>query len=148
MSEQFKGFEVKTYPAYSSICRAGESENDLYIIHVGTILVCVNKGSEITPLAYLSDGEYFGELSFFDHKERSAHAVAITETKLIKIPFHEVQGVMPDWLILLAEAVTKKIRHSDEVVRQKGIKRQNAQSIKPLSIEDQRTIYKILDIQS
>jgi CRP-like cAMP-binding protein len=144
MSEALHGFELKTYPPYSAICRAGETDTDLYIIASGTILVCVNKGSEVTPLAYLSEGEYFGELSFFDRQTRSANAVAITETKLIKIPFKEVKGVMPDWLIRLAEAITKKIRHSDEVIRQKGIKRQNAQTIKPLSIEDQRSINKIL----
>ncbi len=144
MSEQLSGQDILTFKPYSVVCRAGAEDNDLYIIVSGTLLVCVNKGTEVTPLAYLSDGEYFGELSFFDHEPRSAHAIAITETQLIKIPFQEVKGIMPDWLILLAEAITQKIRHSDEVIRLKGIKRQNAQTIKPLSIEDQRSINQIL----
>jgi CRP-like cAMP-binding protein len=144
MGQELHGFEIINYAPNTAICRAGETDTDLYIIASGTILVCVNKGSEISPLAYLSEGEYFGELSFFDRQPRSANAVAITETKLIKIPYKEVSGIMPDWLIRLAEAITKNIRISDELIRQKGIKRQNAHSIKPISLEDQRTIYKIL----
>ena len=48
------------------LCLEGEFDHDLYFVHKGELLVCVLKGSQITPLAHLEAGEYFGEMSFFD----------------------------------------------------------------------------------
>ena len=48
------------------LCREGDEDIDLYIIHEGKLLICGLKGSQVTPLAYLEAGEYLGELSFFD----------------------------------------------------------------------------------
>jgi len=126
------------------ICLAGEQEFDLYIIHSGKLLICVNKGSQITPLAYLNAGEYLGELSFFDKKERSAHVICVEDTSLIKIPDTELEKQFPRWLSTLAKEVTSKLRHSDEVIRKKGIRKQNVDTIKPLSIDEQRDVYQTI----
>jgi CRP-like cAMP-binding protein len=45
---------------------ADEMKNDLYIIRKGKVMVFVQKGTQIIPVAYLDRGEYIGELSFFD----------------------------------------------------------------------------------
>jgi CRP/FNR family transcriptional regulator, cyclic AMP receptor protein len=120
------------------ICRAGDEESDLFIVHSGKLLVFVVNGTQITPLAYLTDGEYLGELSFFDHKPRSAYVVAVEETTLIQIPTEELDRQFPPWLILMARHITKKLRETDELIRKKGLRKQNVETIKPLSIEEQR----------
>lgn len=127
------------------VCVAGDSEVDLYKIRSGRLMVFVNDGTKITPLAYLGDGEYLGELSFFDHEPRSAHVVALSPTTLIKIPVHELEKQAPAWLITMATHVAKKIRRADELIRKKGIRRQNVESIKPLSMEEQRHYYKLIE---
>jgi CRP-like cAMP-binding protein len=126
------------------LCAAGDTENDLFIIHSGKIMVFVNDGTKVTPIAYLGPGEYLGELSFFDNQPRSAHAIAIEASSLIRIPVSEIDRQFPRWLITIAQSITGKIRGADELIRKKGIRRQNVESIKPLTIDEQRHFYKIL----
>jgi len=131
------------------ICAAGEKDYDLFMVHKGKLLVFVNDGTKITPLAHIGAGEYIGELSFFDKQTRSAHIVCIEDSTLIQIPVEEIEKQFPPWMVLLAQNLTKKIRHADELIRKKGIRKQNVDTIKPLSIEEQRHYYKILqDYQS
>jgi CRP/FNR family cyclic AMP-dependent transcriptional regulator len=126
------------------VCAAGEEKHDLYIIHSGKLMVFVTKGTQVTPVAYLEGGEYLGELSFFDGMPRSAHVVAIEDSSLIKIPSEELGKQFPNWLITLAKSITSKLRHTDEVIRTKGIRKKNVETINALSIEEQRHYYQLL----
>ncbi|GAB4012381.1 MAG: hypothetical protein Fur0010_08170 [Bdellovibrio sp.] len=126
------------------ICAAGEHDYDLFMVHKGKLLVFVNDGTKITPLAYIGSGEYLGELSFFDKQTRSAHVICVEDSTLIQIPVEELDKQFPSWLVLLAQNLTKKIRKADELIRKKGIRKQNVETIKPLTIEEQRYFYKVL----
>ena len=123
------------------VCAAGEHDSSLYIIHSGKLLVFVTDGTKVTPLAYLGDGEYLGELSFFDGQPRSAHVICIEDTTLIEVPVTEKAKQFPPWLITMAQSITHKLRASSEMIRQKGIRKMNVETIKPLSIEEQRSYY-------
>lgn len=120
------------------VCKAGDDNADLFIIHSGKLLVFVVNGTQVTPLAYLGAGEYLGELSFFDRQKRSAYVAAVEPSTLIQIPTEELERQFPPWLILMARRITQKLRDTDELIRKKGIRKQNVDSIKPLSIEEQR----------
>ena len=126
------------------VCAAGENDSSLYIIHSGKLLVFVTDGTKVTPLAYLGEGEYLGELSFFDGETRSAHVICVEDTSLIEIPVSEIDKQFPPWLVTIAQSITQKLRSSSELIRQKGIRRKNVESIKPLSIEEQRDYYRFL----
>ncbi|MBT3584460.1 MAG: cyclic nucleotide-binding domain-containing protein [Halobacteriovoraceae bacterium] len=126
------------------VCTAGDSECDLYIIHSGKLLVFVNEKSKITPLAFLGPGEYLGELSFFDGQSRSAHVVCVEDASLIKVPVTELNKQFPDWLITLAKSITTKLRKTGELIRVKGIRKQNVESMKALSIEEQTHYFQII----
>jgi CRP/FNR family transcriptional regulator, cyclic AMP receptor protein len=126
------------------VCAAGEHDSSLYIIHSGKLLVFVNDGTKVTPLAYLNAGEYLGELSFFDGQPRSAHVICVEDTTLIEIPISELPKQFPSWLITMAKSITRKLRDSSELIRQKGIRKKNVETIKPLSIEQQRDYFQAL----
>ncbi|MCP4914749.1 MAG: cyclic nucleotide-binding domain-containing protein [Oligoflexia bacterium] len=126
------------------ICSAGEHDHDLYIIHKGKLLVFVNNGTKITPLAFLGPGEYIGELSFFDKEPRSAHVICVEPSTLIRIPVTEKEKQFPRWLETIAISITHKLRKTGELVRQKGIRKQNVETMKPLTIEEQRHYYQKL----
>ena len=143
MSDVLDNFS-QTIPANSVICKEGDLTKDLYIIVSGKLLVCSRNNTMVTPLAYLSDGDYFGEFSFFDNQARSADLITVKETKLLKIPQAELKKQFPRWLILMSKGLTHKLRTFNSVVRSKGIKRKNVETIKPLSIEEQREIYSII----
>lgn len=126
------------------VCKEGDLTKDLYLIIEGKLMVCSRAGHMVTPLAYLEAGSYFGEFSFIDNFTRSADVIAVEETKLIKIPQAELKKNFPRWLIICSKSMTKKLRLLDEVIRDKGIKKVNVDSIKPLSIEEQREYFEIL----
>jgi CRP/FNR family cyclic AMP-dependent transcriptional regulator len=145
MNEQISGPLNLNLKAGELVCCAGQQDYDLYIIHTGKLLIYVNEGTKVTPLAYLGAGEYLGELSFFDHKPRSAHVATLEPTTLIQVPVDELGKQFPEWLITIAQNITSKLRRTGDVIRQKGIRKQNVESIKPLSIDEQRHYYQLVE---
>jgi CRP/FNR family cyclic AMP-dependent transcriptional regulator len=124
---------------------ADEKDKDLYIIQSGEVMVFVQKGSEIIPIAYLGKGEYIGELSFFDDEPRSASIMCMESTQLKKICASDLNEHFPKWLKTIGLQLTRKIREGDELIRSKGIRKKNLESIKPLSIEEQTRCFKLVD---
>lgn len=141
---QVSGPLTKQVKVGEMICAAGERNSDLFIIHSGKLLVFVTDGTKVTPLAFLNAGEYMGELSFFDQEPRSAHVVCVEDSTLIQIPVSEVNKQFPPWLVTIAHSITKKLRDSSNLIRQKGIRKKNVETMKPLSIEEQRSYYQSL----
>lgn len=125
------------------LCRAGDEDRDLYQIREGKMLVFVLKGSQVTPLAELCEGEYVGELSYFDQQPKSAYVVATEKTVLSKMPEDLLEKHFPPWLKTLAVHITRKMRATDELIGKKGIKKKKVDGIKPLSIEEQSHYYKL-----
>jgi len=124
---------------------AGDEGNDLYIIEKGRVMVFVQKGSEIIPVAYLGVGEYIGELSFFDTRNRSASIICTEDSLFLKIPAEEINKSCPPWMKHIGQQLTKKIRSGDELIRSKGIRKKNVEGIKALSIEEQSHCFKLVE---
>ena len=126
---------------------AEESEKDLFIIERGEVMVFVQKGSQIIPLAYLGSGEYIGELTFFDQGNRSASIICTQDSDFIKISVEQLHQDCPTWIKIIGTQLTKKIREGDELVRAKGIRKKNVEGIKPLSIQEQSYCFKLVDLK-
>ena len=126
------------------LCREGDVETDLYILLKGQLLVCVRKGTSVIAVATLGEGEYIGELSFFDNLPRGADIVALTTCQLVKIPAQDIRTSFPQWITNMGKVLATKLRLQDDVIRQKGVKKAKVESIKPLSIDEQRYYHKIL----
>lgn len=144
MSPNLKGPLTQNFNKDQVVFLGGSPENELFYIHSGKIMICVLKGSQITPLSYLSAGEFLGELSFFDGEPRSATVIAVEESSLIAIPVSEKTKQFPEWLLKLAQSLTKKIRYNDELIRKHGIRKRQVETIKPLSIEEQTHYYQVI----
>ena len=110
MTTEINGGLTVNYKKNEVICAAGENIFDLYIVTKGKLIVIVNKGSQITPLAFIDKDEYLGELSYFDKLPRSAHVVCTEDATLIRIPDVELNRQMPRWLSTLAKNITTRIR--------------------------------------
>ena len=126
------------------LCREGDRETDLYIVLAGSLLICVRKGTQVTAVATLAKGEFMGELSFFDNLPRGADVIASEETRLLRIPASEIRASFPFWISIVGKQLASKIRLHDDVIRQKGVKKSKVETIKPLSIEEQRHYNKLL----
>lgn len=132
----------------SVICHEGDPSTDLYFLKSGKLLVCTLAGTEVKTLARIGPGEFIGELSFFDGRPRSSHVVTLEKSKLIQIPKNEIFSALPQWYQQIGQNLTKKIRLLDHVIHETNIRRFSSEDQKPLSIEEQRTIYELLTQRS
>ncbi len=126
---------------------AEENEKDLFVIESGEVMVFVQKGSQIIPVAYLGAGEYIGELTFFDEGKRSASIICTQDSEFIKISVDQLHQHCPAWMKTIGMQLTRKIREGDELIRSKGIRKKNVEGIKPLSIEEQSYCFKLVDLK-
>lgn len=129
---------------YSVVCRENDLESDLYYIQSGVLLICTREGSRVTPLAYIREGEYFGELSFIDKLPRSADVITLESTNMLKFDSTELNSQFPKWLLVVIKQMTKKIRLYNNVINSNGIRRKGVETIAPLEIDEQRAIMDIL----
>ena len=92
----------------------------LYMIKEGKVKICVNSpdGQEVS-LAVLGKGEYFGEFALLDGLPRSTDAVALERVEcytLQRSDFHNAILNNPKIAILVLEALTKRLRITDQMV--------------------------------
>jgi CRP/FNR family transcriptional regulator, cyclic AMP receptor protein len=84
--ERFAQFmEVEKVPQWSVIVKQGEYGDSMYFILEGELRVRMNVMGKETILATLTAGEFFGDISLFDHGPRSADVVANTDSLVVKI---------------------------------------------------------------
>lgn len=136
---------TKNLKANQILFLADSDEKDLYFIKSGKVLVFVQNGSQITPIAYINENEFIGELSFFDNSKRSASIMTMSDSEIVKISSDELHKFIPKWLQQVGSKLSKKIRNNDEIIRAKGLRKTKVESIKPLSIEEQTKIYKLVE---
>src|ERR1041385_7924761 len=80
-------FQIRTRPAGAILVAEDEAGDAMYIIADGQAKVALfgENGREIT-LSVLRPGDFFGEMSLFDGRPRSANVVAMTATTLLCLP--------------------------------------------------------------
>ena len=84
--QRFADFmEVEKVPQWSVIVKQGESGDTMYLILQGELRVRINDLGKETILATLGAGEFFGDISLFDHGPRSADVIANMDSILLKI---------------------------------------------------------------
>lgn len=108
--------EQKRYPAKSTIIHAGEIGDTLYYIVSGTLTVLVEdeSGREMI-LAYLSEGEFFGELGIYDEQDRtrSAFVKARTDCEVGELSykrFLELAKIYPSLMHAVDGQVAERLR--------------------------------------
>lgn len=105
----------RRYPAKSTIIYAGDKSDSLYYIVKGSVTVLIedDDGHEMI-VAYLNDGDFFGEMGLFDDKDsRSAWVRAKTECEVAEISytkFQEIAETHPEFLFALSIQMARRLR--------------------------------------
>ena len=120
--EKFLSYSHKRrYPAKSLIIYAGDSPDALYYISEGSVAVLMNDddGHEIV-LAYLNQGDFFGEMGLFDQNSgRSAWVKARTECTLAEISygkFRQLTQSEPELMYAVAGQMAARLRKTSRKV--------------------------------
>lgn len=135
---------ILDFEPHTVVCREGDPSSELYFLKSGKLLVCTLSGTQVKVISRIYPGEFIGELSFFDGKARASHVVTLEKCKLIQIQKQEISGHLPLWYTEIGVNLTKKIRQLDHIIYSGNIRRSNSQESKPLSMEEQRTLYELL----
>jgi CRP/FNR family cyclic AMP-dependent transcriptional regulator len=112
----------RQYPAKCTLIHAGEKSDRLYYIVKGSVSV-INEdedGREII-VAYLNDGDFFGEMGLFDDApdERSAWVKAKGTCEIAEISytkFHELKIAHPEFLFALCSQMAHRLRNTTRKV--------------------------------
>jgi CRP/FNR family cyclic AMP-dependent transcriptional regulator len=111
----------QTYPTNSVIISAGEQSNTLYYILRGSVSVVIEDedGHELV-LAYLNEGDFFGEIGMFDERhERSAWVRARGECEVAQVSYERIQQLCkddPDVIFAMLRAISMRVRDTSRKV--------------------------------
>lgn len=84
--ERFAQFmQLQRIPQWSSVVKQGEHGDSMFLILDGELRVRVMVGEKETVFATMTTGEFFGDISLFDHGPRSADVIANSDATVLKI---------------------------------------------------------------
>jgi hypothetical protein len=127
--ERFLEFvEVMNVPSWATIVKQGDHGDAMYLVVEGELSVRMKVAGAEKVLAKLCMGDFFGDISLFDHGPRSADVIADTSSSLMKISsasFAELARTAPDlatpFLMAIGRTLTARIRagnkHQAEAVQ-------------------------------
>ena len=116
---------VKKYAYGDEIIKEKDSGDSLFIVLAGRLEVKKGiDGGRNKKLKELESGEFFGEMSFFDHLARSAGVVAASNCELMEISMADVDSLVADSPALgaklyknLARELTIRLRANNDELR-------------------------------
>ena len=76
--------DLQTMPQWSAVVNQGEPGNAMFLVLEGELRARTLSGEKETILATFGPGDFFGELSLFDHGPRSADVVANVDSTALK----------------------------------------------------------------
>ncbi|MCX7068778.1 MAG: SulP family inorganic anion transporter [Methylococcales bacterium] len=108
-------------PAGEHIFTVGDSSDEVFMIRRGTVRILLPlKGGKYHHLATFSQGDYFGEMAFLDHQQRSANAIAKTDCELYVLSRKKFNLRVYDNAVLgarvfarIASAISARLRQAD-----------------------------------
>ena len=107
----------RRYPSKSTIIYAGDKADVLYYIVKGTVSVLVEeqKDNKEMVIAYLNEGEFFGEMGLFEDGVRSAWIKAKRNCEISEISyskFRELADKNPEFLLALTKQITNRLKET------------------------------------
>jgi len=116
--------EVQQVRQWTEVVKQGSLGDAMYLVLEGELRVRLMIGNKETTLVTLPAGEFFGEISLFDHGPRSADVVANQNGVLLKISasaFRELVTRAPElatpFLLAICRTLTARIRADDKRIR-------------------------------
>jgi len=80
-----KAMEMQRVTQWSQVVKQGERGDAMYFILEGELRVRIMQAGKETILSTLGPGDFFGDISLFDHGPRSADVVANSESTVLKM---------------------------------------------------------------
>lgn len=123
-----KRLTEKKFASGDSVFNKGDKGSSMYIVLSGAVQIFLPPPDKDTPKVVLKDvrtGEYFGELSLFDDKPRSASVEAMVDTTLLELTRDELGEHLTKSksaaLAILSE-MSERLRETNAMLSQRAAK--------------------------
>lgn len=111
---------MRSFKAGQYLFKEGQTSRSMFLIKKGAVAVRKMKGSSYVEIARIYHNQVLGELSFFDRKDRSAAAVAISDVEVMEIEYESLEKIwngVPDYLRAIMQSVAERLRKANESLR-------------------------------
>ena len=100
------------------IIRAGDNDRRMYIILEGMVQISLRDGSDSFVVATMRKGDFFGEMSLFCNRPRTADVIAVGTVSLTYIEsmpeLRKFLTVNPNFAIKMVEVLSERLTKTDE----------------------------------
>ena len=100
------------------IIRAGDNDRRMYIILEGMVQISLRDGSDSFVVATMRKGDFFGEMSLFCNRPRTADVIAVGTVRLTYIEsmpeLRKCLTVNPNFAIKMVEVLSERLTKTDE----------------------------------
>ena len=130
----------KTVPQNTRLFRQGDKGDAMYLIESGRVRISIRDDDEQElTLAELAQGDFFGEMSLIDGRQRSADAKVIEDAQLAILSrdaFLSFVRTSPDVALEMLAALTDRLRRTDELLRSRVSRNANEEEKARLTLAD------------
>lgn len=102
------------------IIRAGQDDRRMYILLGGSVQIRLREGKDSVVVAILNKGDFFGEMSLFSNKPRTADVIAVGEVKLAYIEslqqLKKFLSVNTPFATKMVEVLAERLARTDELL--------------------------------
>jgi uncharacterized membrane protein len=130
----------KTVPQNTRLFRQGDKGDAMYLIESGRVRISIRDDDEQEViLAELAQGDFFGEMSIIDGRQRSADAKVIEDARLAILSrdaFLSFVRTSPDIALEMLSALTDRLRRTDELLRSRVSRNANEEEKARLTLSD------------
>jgi uncharacterized membrane protein len=130
----------KIVPQNTRLFRQGDTGDAMYLIESGRVRISIrdDEKQEVT-LAELAQGDFFGEMSIIDGRQRSADAQVIENARLAVLSrdaFLLFVRTKPDVALEMLSALTDRLRRTDDLLRSRVSRNANEEEKARLTVAD------------
>ena len=130
----------KIVPRNTRLFRQGDTGDAMYLIESGRVRISIRDDDkqELT-LAELAQGDFFGEMSIIDGRQRSADAQVIEDARLAILSrdaFLSFVRTNPDVALEMLSALTDRLRRTDDLLRSRVSRNANEEEEARLTLAD------------
>ena len=127
-------------PSKTQVFNKGDNGNAMYLIERGKVRISITDEDrkEIT-LAELAQGDFFGEMSLIDGRQRSADASVVDDARfavLSRTDFLAFVRSNPDVALGMLGALSDRLRRTDELLRSRVSRNANEEERKRATAAD------------
>jgi CRP/FNR family cyclic AMP-dependent transcriptional regulator len=120
--------------------RQGDVGDSMYLIESGRIRISIqDEDKRDVTLAELAQGDFFGEMSIIDGRQRSADAQVVEDSRLAILSREAFLSFIrsnPDVAVEMLSALTDRLRRTDELLRSRVSRNANEEEKARLTVAD------------